>query len=392
MNILFYTSSKVSSTEGGTERATINVATGLKSKYGCNCYSAYRIETCMPKEDCFVSEIKWDIHDGKDILEKYIDINFIDRIIIQGLFDSVKTIKEVSQRRNCKIIFAHHFEPGWEEHFLRFDQLLLLFRKADSLRDFLKYSAKILLYPILLHDHKCRLHKYYKTTYELSDYVVLLSSYYVEQYVRYAELENADKFRSIPNALSYNEYLDISRIANKRKYVLIVSRLDDPPKRISLALRIWMEVKKKTESTGWKLLIIGHGPDEMLYRKMIKKCKIDDVCLLGRQKPKQYYIDSSIFMMTSRSEGWGLTLTEAQQFGVVPIAFNTYASLKNIISDGVNGIIIPDNDIVNYSNNLLELMNNHSKRNELAMNAVSSSSRFSQNNIAQRWYELLNLN
>ena len=61
----------------------------------------------------------------------------------------------------------------------------------------------------------------------------------------------------------------------------------------------------------------------------------------GRQNPKRYYEEASIFMLTSSFEGWGLTLTEAQQFGCVPLAFYSYASLPDIITDGKNGFMIP---------------------------------------------------
>ena len=45
-------------------------------------------------------------------------------------------------------------------------------------------------------------------------------------------------------------------------------------------------------------------------------------------------------MMTSSFEGWGLTLTEAQQYGCVPLAFHSFASLTDIITDKVNGFAI----------------------------------------------------
>ena len=68
-------------------------------------------------------------------------------------------------------------------------------------------------------------------------------------------------------------------------------------------------------------------------------------------------------MMTSRSEAWGLTLTEAQQMGVVPIAFDTYASLRDIITDGVDGEIIAEGDVDGYVRCVLNLMQDDVTRN-----------------------------
>jgi glycosyltransferase involved in cell wall biosynthesis len=46
--------------------------------------------------------------------------------------------------------------------------------------------------------------------------------------------------------------------------------------------------------------------------------------------------------MTSAYEGWGLTLTEAQQMGVVPIAFDSFGAVYDIIENEYNGLIIPN--------------------------------------------------
>ena len=94
-------------------------------------------------------------------------------------------------------------------------------------------------------------------------------------------------------------------------------------------------------------------------------------------------------MMTSSSEGWGLTLTEAQQYGVVPIAFDSYASLHDIIQDGENGFIIPNNNISEYIEKLKLLIINQDIRKEMASKCIESSKRFSQKNIIQEWIKLL---
>ena len=66
-------------------------------------------------------------------------------------------------------------------------------------------------------------------------------------------------------------------------------------------------------------------------------------------------------MMTSAFEGFGMTLVEAQQYGVVPLAMDTYGSLHDIITDGQNGEIIADNDLDEYARRLRVLMENSEK-------------------------------
>ena len=94
-------------------------------------------------------------------------------------------------------------------------------------------------------------------------------------------------------------------------------------------------------------------------------------------------------MLTSLFEGWGLTLTEAQQNACVPIAFNTYASLTDIITDGYNGFVIDEGNITDYVSKLKLLMKDSEKRREMAENAVVSSHRFEKGIIVSQWNQLL---
>ena len=93
--------------------------------------------------------------------------------------------------------------------------------------------------------------------------------------------------------------------------------------------------------------------------------------------------------MTSKSEGQPLTLLEAQQFGVVPIVLDTFASLADIITDGEDGIIIPECDLRLYVSTLTRLMSNKEWRETIALNAIRNSMRFSQETIARHWWDLL---
>lgn len=129
--------------------------------------------------------------------------------------------------------------------------------------------------------------------------------------------------------------------------------------------------------------------DRKLYEHIIRNEHIPDVTLEGRQNPVPYYKEASIFLMTSKSESWGLTLTEAQQMGVVPIAFDTYASLREIITDGENGVIINESDVDGYVCRMKELMSDNMLRQRMARQAVISTQRFSQERIAEMWWKLI---
>lgn len=95
-------------------------------------------------------------------------------------------------------------------------------------------------------------------------------------------------------------------------------------------------------------------------------------------------------MMTSDYEGFGMTLTEASQYGVVPFAFNTYPALADIISDGENGVVIPPGNLKLYATRLADLALNQKSRQIMASRAVENSKRFKRDIIAAKWYHLIN--
>lgn len=392
MNILYHTYGKVHSTKGGTERATITVAMALTRLYGIRCFSIYEAPADTPKEECFVKEFHWtpqkELEKNAQVLRSIIVENRIDCVIIQGAFIHVPRFRAAVENITCKIIFAHHFEPRWELVFGRFDKIIK--HQPKSMADFCRWVKSIVMYPLMALQKERRLSAAYREAYECADRVVLLCRSFIKPYGEFARIHDTSKYVIIPNGLSF-DFTPCSDKLTKRKVALIVSRLDEPPKRLSLALRIWARVKQDTVAEGWTLRIVGHGNDLKLYEHIIRNEHIPDVSLEGRQDPVPYYKEASIFLMTSRSESWGLTLTEAQQMGVVPIAFDTYASLREIITDGENGVVIMEGDVDGFVHHMLELMQNEELRQRIAWQAIISSQRFSQERIAKMWWKLFSV-
>lgn len=390
MNILYQTYGKVQATKGGTERTTITVASALTRLYGAHCFSIYEEPSDAPKEDCFVKEFRWtprkELDKNAEVLRRIILENSIDVVIVQGAFIHVPRFRAAVRGTTCKVIFAHHFEPIWELTYSSFTHLIK--HRPKSLIGLFRWGKNIITYPLTAAHNERQLAEAYRAAYESADHVVLLCQSFIKQYSEFAGLQDISKFVIIPNGLSFDFTPRCDELV-KRKKVLIVSRLDEPPKRLSLALRIWTRIRRDSVSDGWILHIVGHGTDRKLYEHIITSERIPDVTLEGRQNPIPYYKEASIFMMTSRSESWGLTLTEAQQMGVVPVAFDTYASLREIITDGEDGVVIEEGDVDGYVSCMLKLMQDEAKRQRMAKQAIVSSQRFSQERIAGMWWKLL---
>lgn len=390
MNVLFVTHCKVDPTKGGTERITTTLALGLSRLHSCKCYSLYELEEPASKPKYFEKEYFWQPSNNEDINLDYLKgiliKNNIDIIIIQGLFIHTKRFKNATKDLKCKIIFSHHFEPGAENVFFNFKDILS--HKTSTLKHSIYKVYQILLYPFLKIRYKQELRYLYQEVYECADKIVLLSEKYILPYQKFASIYNYKKFYIIPNSLSFNIFASRSDINKKEKIVLIVSRFDDRHKKISCALKIWREVKKNPNSIGWKLMLIGHGKDEEKYKRIVSQDCIKDVYFLGRKNPIEYYRKAAIFMMTSCSESWGLTLTEAQQMGCIPIAFNSYPTVSDIITDCIDGYIIENNNIKAYSEKLINLISDANTRKKMATQAILNCQRYTQNVIINRWFDL----
>lgn len=165
--------------------------------------------------------------------------------------------------------------------------------------------------------------------------------------------------------------------------------MDERSKRISLALRIWKQIEQSEDLQDWNLTIIGGGHDLEYFQKLHKRLGLQRCSLKGRVVDiMPYYEQASVFMMTSAYEGFGLTLIEAQQNGVVPIVFYSYASLTDIITNERNGIIVPEGEINTYVNELKRLMLNKEWREDLAAKALEDCKRFKVENAVDRWMSL----
>lgn len=115
---------------------------------------------------------------------------------------------------------------------------------------------------------------------------------------------------------------------------------------------------------------------------------ISNIRFVGYQDPLSYQLESSIFCLTSSYEGWGMVLTEAMQCGAVPVAFNSFASVTDIIDDGRNGVLIKPFSIKQYEKALRQLMDNPDLLNRMSKYAQQDIKRYSVENVVDQWEAL----
>lgn len=391
--ILFITETECSPLLGGTARITITLSQAFIAK-NIKSYSLYldTVPNGMPVPAFSDSrQLDRSVPMRAQIKSALEDFGITDCIVNLVSHHCKQLIMpdlySLSQERHIKVFFCYHAMPG--EDFLgapisySLYKILHGYDVNQALKDILlKIVPNCIWRPLI--------RKKYRLAYNNSDMTILLSTRFIPIYQALADIHSNDKFGVIQSALTYNTFLPKSEIKNKGKEILIISRMDERSKRLSLALKIWKELEKDEELKDWKLTIVGGGPDTEYYQKLHKKLQLKRCSFEGRVIDIiPYYQRASIFMMTSSYEGFGLTLTESQQNGVVPIVFNSYASLADIITNGKNGVIIPNGDVDEYVHQCKRLMLDKTWREQMAEQAIDDCKQFCQENIIRRWYEYL---
>lgn len=227
--------------------------------------------------------------------------------------------------------------------------------------------------------------------FDYSDNFIVLSEKFIPVLVDLLNLKDNDitKIKGINNSLSYPNQNIVQIAMKKENRVLIVSRMDDVAKRISLALNIWHHCFMNTEHLNWQLDIVGDGKDLIKIKNYVSNKGIKNVNFYSSQDPKSFYERARIFLMTSCTEGFSNCLIEAQQFGCIPVAFNSYEALHDIIIDGFNGFIFDEGDKNQYINKLIKLIHNPEILNSMLAPTVESTKKFDVNLIGPKWLEIL---
>jgi len=222
------------------------------------------------------------------------------------------------------------------------------------------------------------------------DGYVFLSEQFKKQFCNCIEKKNVDKEKlfAISNPLSIDvEHLyDSAQI--KENLILFVGRMEEGPKKVSRALRAWKIVESSKELPNWKFILVGDGRDLNFYKDMARKLDLKQVSFEGYQQPYPYYQKAKIFVMTSAFEGFGMTLVEAQSFGCVPIAMNSFLSVTDIIDSGENGLLIKDKDVNGFAQAIIETARSSDLLERMKTRALKTCKKFQVENIVDQWLQL----
>lgn len=171
------------------------------------------------------------------------------------------------------------------------------------------------------------------------------------------------------------------------KRIISIGRFDYE-KGNDLLLQVWKKVEK--QMPDWQLDIYGNGNREP-YLLQMRQLEIDSSrChLYGPiNDVKKEYLNSSVFVLPSRYEGFGLVLIEAMACGVPVVSFDCENGPRSIITNGADGFLIPTFDIDAFADKLLLLMRDENLRRQMGEKAQKSAAKYDIDSIGLQWKQL----
>ena len=144
------------------------------------------------------------------------------------------------------------------------------------------------------------------------------------------------------------------------------------------------------KSPDWILEIYGNGSERENLQNKINKLRLEKSFLLkGAEKNiQEKYLESSIYVMSSRFEGMPMVLLEAMTYGLPIISFDCPCGPKDIIKDNEDGFLVEFGNIEQMAEKIEKLISDEEKRKLFGKNARKNVERFSADTIMKEWKEL----
>ncbi|WP_321426538.1 glycosyltransferase family 4 protein [uncultured Bacteroides sp.] len=149
----------------------------------------------------------------------------------------------------------------------------------------------------------------------------------------------------------------------------------------------WEIVAKK--HPDWELHIYGGGNRDNFIKKIQeKKLETSFFCHKAENNIQDKYIESSIFVLSSRYEGMPMVLLEAMSCGLPPVSFACPCGPRDIIQNQIDGLLVENGNIQELADKICYLIENENIRKEMGEKARTNIERYKIENIGLQWIAL----
>lgn len=359
---------------GGIENAVATLANLLCTKYDVEILSVYRLykEPVFKLDDRikvrYISNLK---PNKKEMIYYLKKKNF--NMFFKGIATSLKTgyVKYIKTAKVLK----------------KLDTDVIITTRALHNRLSSKFANSNIKKIAWEHNHHNNNKKYIKSivnSCRKSDYLVNVSNELSEFYKKYL----GKKSIYIQNCLDYVPS-KISKLDSKN--IISIGRLSKE-KGFDDLLKLFKKVSLKYPD--WKLNIVGDGMEKNKLLNLAKELKLGDKVVFHGYQNKDYinelFQDSSIYVMTSHTESFGLVLIEAMSYGVPCISYTSAQGANEIITDGVDGFLVDNRDETDMINKISMIIDDEKLRKKLGKNGKQKSKNFTGDVVLEKWSKIIN--
>lgn len=361
---------------GGVESFITTISSFLQKKYDVEIVSVYKfpdnVIVSLPKcvkvtyllpEDMLPNKDKIKLHiSNKRIILLFKEIVKAIKILYLKKYRMIKYIKKC----DSKIIISTRIEHN---------SILSEYGNDNSFK--------------IATEHNYYSEKYSERVVNSCDYIDAFIVTTNDQKKYYENLFSDSKTKVYKIAIAVPFKSDSS--SNLKKYNLVsIGRLSEE-KGFSDLIELFAMLHDRNPK--YKLKIIGDGDQRKLLEEKINEKKlINNVEMCGYKNSdeiNEILLNSSIYLMTSHTESFGIVLIEAMRCGVPCIIFDSAKGACEIVKNNYNGFIIKKRNMNKYVEAIIKLSNDRKMLKNMSKNAIKTASSFSTEKIEEQWLNLL---
>ena len=142
----------------------------------------------------------------------------------------------------------------------------------------------------------------------------------------------------------------------------------------------------------WHIDIFGSGDEEPALRELLSKKNLEQRIFIHPATDHIYdeFQNSDFFVFSSRFEGWGLVLVEAMSCGTPPVSFMCDYGPEDIITDGVDGILVKDGDTQELAIKMLWMTQHPAERQKMGKAARITAQKYKKEIVTEQWIAIFN--
>jgi len=305
-------------------------------------------------------------------LEQLISREHIEILIFQDEYTPIEANVYNAQINNVRVVVCEHNAPYCPPYYpyRRLPFPLSYLRKASFLYNQWCNSIKSVRRKRRLYNHCWR--------------YVLLSSRYFGEFRAMTGFVDTRKLRAIGNPITCLKPVGLREKVDEIVFAGTVEYRKGCDMLVPLFKRL------SASHPSWSFTVVGDGPLRVPLQKVFSEC-VANVRFVGYQPNiEEYLAQAKLFVFPSRREGWGLVLVEAMANGCVPVAFDSFAAVRDIITDGINGVVVPAFDLEAMAHKIESLMGDDAKYAQMSKTCIQSVNAFSEENVMSAWEKVFN--